>query len=176
MEPLFGKRVMAILSNVANSVSVEVAGAMARPLYVCTDLRGSSGSRELCMAAASMSKFAQQVPGRRQYRCSECVKRAPVSDSAPLRILHFYALVSASDCGLAPLRMKEVRLVLNAPPDNWAWRASPTGLELPPQCGQSLPAALQAQPALSKHKQGKYWRYSQAESDAIWRAAGPFPG
>ena len=158
---------MALLSNVANSVSVKIAGAFARPLYVCTDLRVPSGSRELCMAVASMSMFAQQVPGRSQYRCSECVKRAPVSDSTPLRILHLYARVSASDCGLTPLRMKEVRLVLNAPPDDWAWRASPPGLEPPPQCGQSAPAALQAQPAMSVHTQGKYWRYSEAKSDAI---------
>ena len=132
MDALLGKQFLAILSNGAKAVSVEVAGALARPLYVCTDLRGPSASRELCMAVASMSKFAQQVPGRSQYRCSECVKRAPVSDSKSLRILHVYALVSASDCGLTPLRMKEVRLVLNAPPDNWARRASPPCLEIPP--------------------------------------------
>ena len=165
MEALFGKHVKAIPSNVATAVSVEVAGVLARPLYVCMDRSGP----EPCMAVASMSEFIQQVPGRKQYRCSECMKRTPVSDSVPLRVLHLYALVAASDSGLTPLRMKQVRLVLTAPPDTWTW-----GSDV--QSGQALPATWQAQPTLIKDTRGTHWRYSQAESDAIWVAAGPFRG
>ena len=98
------------------------------------------------------------------------MQREPVSNDDPLRALHLYALVRARDGGLTPLRMKAVRLVLNAPPDDWAWNAEP-------HCGDASAGELQvgpAWPSLTKDSRSMHWRYSEDESDAIWRAAGPF--
>ena len=118
---------------------------------------------------ASMSEFVRQTSGRWPYLCNECVASGagvPVSDSEPLRVLHLYALVSARDGGLTPLRMKAVRLVLRAPPANWAW-----GVDLGAVLGPAV-----AQPAVAHETRGRSWRYSGAESDAIWCSAGPFRG
>ena len=101
------------------------------------------------------------------YRCSKCVQREPVSNDDPLRALHLYALGRARDGGLTPLRMKAVRLVLNAPPDDWTWNAHP-------QCGEASGRELRACPILTKDCRNKHWRYTELESEAIWRAAGPF--
>ena len=46
MKVLFGAHLMAILLEVAAAVSVEVAGALARPLYVCMDRRGHFDQRQ----------------------------------------------------------------------------------------------------------------------------------
>ena len=115
---VFGEGVVAMLRKVTSAVGVDVAGLLARPVYACTNIRGHGG---MCMSVASMSEFVQQGSGRGPYLCQECVSSGaglPVSDSKPLRVLHLYALVSARDGGLTPLRMKAVRMVLRAPPAN----------------------------------------------------------
>ena len=163
---VFGEGVVAMLRKVTSAVGVDVAGLLARPMYACTNIRGHGG---MCMSVASMSEFVQQGSGRGPYLCQECVASGagvPVSDSKPLRILHLYALVSARDGGLTPLRMKAVRMVLRAPPANWAWRVD---------LGAVLGLVL-AQPAVAHEARGRSWRYSDAESDAIWRSSGPFRG
>ena len=163
---LFGQEVMTQLSEIASAVSLNVAGLLARPLYVCTNYRQALPA-EMCMSVASMSQFVQQAPGRQHYRCAGCTASAegvPVSDSTPLRVLHLYILVSAQDGGLTPLRMKSLRLVVEAPPNRWAW-----GEEL-----GALPEPTLAQPVWSST--GKHWRYNAEESEAIWCLASSFRG
>ena len=63
--------------------SVDRAGFVARPLYVCTKCIYGD---QLCMKVASMSKFIPQAGIRRLYRCTKCVREdtgfaAPVPDS-----------------------------------------------------------------------------------------------
>ena len=110
------------------------------------------------MSVASMSKFVQQTGGRRHFRCQECVERAgdgPVSGS-PLRVLHLYVLVSATDRGLTPLRMKPLRLVVEAPPDKWGWGV--------PGSDSTLPEPTPAKPGLEDDNEGKLWRDNAEES------------
>ena len=72
---LFGEEVMKLLGQVASAVSLDVAGLLARPLYVCTNYR-EAPEAEMCMSVASMSQFIQQAAGRQQYRCKKCVASA----------------------------------------------------------------------------------------------------
>ena len=95
----------------------------------------------------------------------QAAQGVPITDRKPLRVLHLYALVSARDGGLTPLRMKAVRLVLRAPPASWAW-----GVDL----GAVLESVV-AQPVVAHETRGRSWRYSDAESDANWCSAGPIP-
>ena len=87
---LLGTKVWELVGDAAAAVNVAVAGYLARPLYVCTNASPSS-ENGMCMSIASMSRFVQQAPGQVHYRCSACVAKSegvPVSDSAPLRVLH----------------------------------------------------------------------------------------
>ena len=123
---LLGTEVSELIGEAARAVDVEVAGYLARPLYVCTNALPEA-KNEMCMSTASMSRFIQQAPGRVHYRCSDCVAKSvgvPVSDSTPVRVLHLYALIATRDDGATPMRMKPVRLVVHAPPDTWQWGAS----------------------------------------------------
>ena len=101
-----------------------------------------------------------QKPQKVHYRCSACVAKSegvPVSDSAPLRVLHLYALIATRDDGATPMRMKPVRLVVHAPPDTWQWGASA------PASG-SLQDVEMAHPTQS----GALFLYNKKESDALW--------
>ena len=121
------------------------------------------------MSVASMSYLVQQAAGRQQYRCAQCIADAeevPVSDSTPLRVLHLYVLVSARDGGLTPLRMKALRLVVEAPPDKWAWGEEPV----------TPPDPILAAPIRVDDRKGKLWRYNAQESDAIWCSACSYRG
>ena len=62
---------MTLLDKVAEPVSVEVAGLLARPLYLCTG-KSKLVKLGLCISVASMSRFVQQGAGRQQYLCAKC--------------------------------------------------------------------------------------------------------
>ena len=68
------------------------------------------------------------------------------------------------------MSMKEVRLVVSAPPDNWAW-----GKDMH-QLLSDLPDMVLAKPTEAKDRRGKHWRYTKEESDAIWSYSEPFRG
>ena len=110
------------------------------------------------MSTASMSRFIEQARGRLHYRCTDCVANdagVPVSDSTPLRVLHLYALISTEDGSLTPLRMKEVRMVVSAPPDTWSWRVAPA-----PELHSDvyLYGSFAAQPTPAKDSRGNIFR------------------
>ena len=94
-------------------------------------------------------------------------KGSPASGSRPLRVLDIYVLVATSEGTLTPLRMKALRLIVDAPPDRWAW-----GVEL-----GSLPALIRAQPnGYGGKRERKMWQYNETESEAIWCYAGSYRG
>ena len=66
--------------------------------------------------------------------------------------------------------MKEVRLVVSAPPDKWAWGGNIA------QLLSELPDCVLAEPTRAEDRRGKHWRYSKEESDAIWSYSEPFRG
>ena len=120
-----------------------------------------------------MSQLIEHVEGRLHYRCGNCVKKdkgESASGSFPLRVLHLYALVSVRDQVITPLHSKPVRLVVAAPPVKWAW-----GQELRDDDRPRLDSHG-ARPARAEDSRGEHWRYSSAESDAIWCHAGPYRG
>ena len=127
----------------------------------------------MCMSVASMSQLIKHVEGRLHYRCGNCVKKdagEPASGSLPLRVLHLYALVGAGGQALTPLHSKPVRLVVAAPQAKWAW-----GRELRDDERPRLDSRG-AWPERAQDSRGEHWRYSPAESDAIWCHAGPYRG
>ena len=160
---LLGTKVWERVLEAAAAVDVAVAGYLARPLYVCTNAKPSS-EHGMCMSIASMSRFVQQAPGQVHYRCSACVAKSegvPVSDSAPLRVLHLYALIATRDDGATPMRMKPVRLVVHAPPDTWKWGASA------PASGRAS-GSLQDVEMAHPTQSGALFLYNKKESDALW--------
>ena len=63
------------------------------------------------------------------------------------------------DGSLTPLRMKEVRLVVSAPPDTWSWHVA-----LAPGHHDVFPA----KPTRPEDRRGEYFQYNNKESDALW--------
>ena len=120
---MFGESVAKKISQHVGAVALELRGFLARPLYFCTASSGSKG--EMCMSLASMSQLVKHTEGRQDYRCRKCAanasEREPASSSLPLRVLHIYALVGTSGPAPTPLHMQPVRLVVTAPPEDWAW-------------------------------------------------------
>ena len=117
---------------------------------------------------ATETTSAQQAPGQVHYRCSACVAKSagvPVSDSAPLRVLHLYALIATRDDDATPMRMKPLRLVVHAPPDTWKW-------------GGSAPASsnLQDVEMADPTESGALFLYNKKESDALWRFSSCYRG
>ena len=116
---LFGHELSDSVLYMLEHMGLKHAGFVARPLYVCTS-RFEHG--QMCMNVASMSKFIRLGDGRSHYRCRKCADRqAPVSDSAPLRVLDVYTLVRDGDSKPTLLRRAAYRLRLRAPPYRWAW-------------------------------------------------------
>ena len=162
---------MGKITKAVESVALELCGFLARPLYVCTAHSGSEG--RMCMSVASMSHFIMHTEGRQHYRCKKCAREAsvgePASGSLPLRVLHLYALVGTGGHAPTPLHMRPVRLVVAAPPAEWAWGLSDvTGVLAG---GQSA-----AEPKQGWDSDGQHWCYNGAESTAIWYAARPYRG
>ena len=165
---LFGESVAEKISQAVRAVDLELCGFLARPLYVCTASSGSEG--EMCMSVASMSQLIMHSEGRQHYRCRKCVGdaclREPASGSLPLRVLHLYALVGTGGHAPTPLHMRPVRLVVAAPPAEWAW-------------GQDRllgGGVSDASPEQGFDSVGAHWRYNEAESTAIWYRADSYRG
>ena len=88
------------------------------------------------------------------YRCGKCAAKdggEPASGSLPLRVLHLYALVGTGGSAPTPLHMRPVRLVLAAPPPQWAWGKHQTSGDLR---GFDAPAAS-PEPGLDSR--GAHW-------------------
>ena len=148
-------------------MGLEHAGFVARPLYTCTmPIEGG----QICMNVASMSKFIHHRDGRGHYRCAKCIQReladsAPVSDSAPLRVLDLYILVRAGS-KTTFMRSKPYTLCLRTPPPRWAW-----DVDLGP-----LPPLTQARPKVVSRAKGQFYEYNAAESEAIWCYSSSYEG
>ena len=82
---------------------------------------------------------------------------APVSDSAPLRVLDLYILVRDGSKATF-MRSHPFRLCLRAPPSRWAFDVD---------MGQP-PELAQASPKVFSHAKGTFHEYNDAESEAIW--------
>ena len=125
------------------------------------------------MSVASMSQLIRHAEGRLLYRCTKCAGDAslgePASGSVLLRVLHLYALVGTGGHAPTPLHMRPVRLVVAAPPAEWAWGLSDVTCVL--AGGQSA-----AKPKQGWDSDGQHWCYDGAESTAIWCAARPYCG
>ena len=168
---VLGAKVWELVGDVATAVDVTVAGYLARPLYVCTNAKPSS-EHGMCMSIASMSRHIQQAPGQVHYRCSACVAKGegvPVSDSAPLRVLHLYALIATRDDDATPMRMKPVRLVVHAPPDTWKWGA-------PAPASGTVSGSPQDVEVAHPTQSGALFRYNKKESDALWSSSSCYRG
>ena len=168
----FGESVAKKITQHVRAVALELRGVLARPLYVCTASSGSNG--EMCMSVASMSKLVMHTEGRQHYRCRKCAEdvseREPASGSLPLRVLYLYALVGTNGPAPTPLHMRPVRLVVTAPPADWAWGQGP----VPDVLGGGRSAASPVQGVDSVWE--RYWRYNHAESTAIWCRARSYRG
>ena len=162
---------MSRLRKAVEDMAVEVVGVLGRPLYVCTARPFEGRPERLCMSTASMSPLIQLSSARRHYLCVGCKSggKAPVSDSAPLRVLHLHVTVAASDGLPTPVRMKPVPVVLEAPPDSFAW-GSPTS-----SAPRSLGGKAADGPALT-YGPKRMRSFKGEASDAIWHAAKAFRG
>ena len=98
-------------------------------------------------------------------------EREPASGSVPLRVLHIYALVSASGPAPTPLHMPAVRLVVTAPPEDWAWGRPPEDWS-----AYNGGARSTAWPTQGVDSRGAHFRYNDAESRAIWYRARSYCG
>ena len=160
---VFGPRVARVLTGIMENVGLLLGGVVARPLYKCMGSRPGGA----CMSMASMSRIFQGGPGRGEYLCSNCARRAqgmPVSDSAPLRALMLYAVTAVGDGEGHAVRMAPVRIVVSAPPAQWGWGRPAVG-----------PEELQeAQPDWQQLGRVGQWRYSPRDSEQIWLSSGPF--
>ena len=174
---LFGDEVMSKLANAAAEVSLEAVGVLGRPLYVCTARPHEDAPEHLCMSTAAMSPLMQLPAARKHFLCAKCKNklRAPVSDSAPLRVLHLYITVAATDGLPTPLRMKPLPAVVEAPPDSFAWG----NLNMSRFDSESAPMAEPKQFNIAQDSHGEGVRaylFNSESSQAIWRAAGAFRG
>ena len=99
---------------------------------------------------------------------------APVSDSAPLRVLHLYVTVAATDGLPTPVRMKPLPVVLEAPPDTFAWHSSKLHTFDQP-ASVAVPTRLDI--ALDRHgARVVAYAFNPEESKGIWCCAGAFRG
>ena len=168
---LFGEAVAKLLADAVAAVDLELRGFLARPLYVCTSTSGRDSL--MCMSVASMSKLIMHREGRLHYRCGKCMAKdagEPASGSSPLRVLHLYALVGTDGRALTPLHSRPVRLVVAAPPAQWAWGEQLREDDLPGLDSRG------ASPERGLDSRGEHWRYQAADSNAIWCYAGPYRG
>ena len=148
-------------------MGLENAGVVARPLYACTK---HIEDGEMCMKVASRSKYIQLGDVRSHSRCTkcrqeECADSAPVSGSAPLRVLDLYTLVRDGS-KVTFMRSHPFKLCLRAPPSRWAFDVD---------MGQP-PELAQASPKVFSHAKGTFREYNDAESEAIWCYSSSYEG
>ena len=168
---VFGNEVMSELHKVVADMSLEVVGVLGRPLYVCTARKRGRSSERLCMSIASMSPLMQLSAARKHYLCAKCKdeQNAAVSVNAPLRVLHLYVTVAAADGLPTPVRMKPLPVVLEAPPDSFAWG------RLKPTVHWGEPDAVPTHLSIAQNEKIAYLFNSEA-SERIWCFAGAFRG
>jgi hypothetical protein len=176
---LFGVDVMDQVGRAATQHGLEIAGVVGRPLYVCTSRLHGDPNR-LCMATAAMAPIMQLGAAREHYRCCKCKEAgtapgsasAPVSeDDKPLRVLHLYVTVTASQDGQhTPVRTKPLAVVLQAPPDCFGWGKVPIDVDDGPA---AVPSRLNVKSRSSGFNEAAYLFDSEA-SNAIWCSAAAF--
>ena len=150
----FGVDVAAELADKTSRVSKTFAGIVARPLYACTAFKLRARSEvhtKLCGKVASMSPLLEFPAEREHWLCADCLRRgAPVSDSAPRRMLRLYP--------------------------NYTFAFSPHccfGLHTTSRVFMEG-ASTRASPLSVAASVGAVWKYSEAESEAIWLTAKAF--
>ena len=149
-------------------MGLDLVGFLARPVYVCTAKVGVHN--QMCCSVASMSRLIRHSRGRLFYRCKRCLDSeigGVVSDEIPKRILLLYALVSIGSSDPTPVHMKPVRLVVSAPPQQWAWNALLGAVEFP---------RMPSEPKRGQDCRGCHWSYETRASDAFWLHSGPYQG
>ncbi len=169
---VFGSRVSGLLRESAARVRKQFAGAVARPLYQCTEVVDG----HMCSNVASMSRFMDKPRGRPPYRCRGCAERAkragdaPGSASASLRVLWAYPMVEDPEGQPTPLHVTEpVRLLLHAPPPTWRWTTTHRAADLV----EATPAPVAGALARGGRRE-RLHAYTEAESDALWLRSEPF--
>ena len=117
-----------------------------------------------------MSPLLQLSSERKHYMCAKCTGdgKAPVSDSAPLRVLHLYVTVADKDGLPTTMRMKPVPVVLDAPPNTFGWNVAPGSASVK-KC-LAVPTKFEI-----TDKLGAY-NYNIEASEAIWSSADSFRG
>ena len=125
----------------------------------------------MCMSVASMSPLIIHTEARHHYRCRKCAGNVsledPASGSVALRMLYLYPLVGADGHASTGVHTQPVRLIVTAPPAEWAW------------CEGDATEVLTDERSAASPKQGwdtggAHWRYNDAESSAIWSRAESF--
>ena len=174
---LFGDEVMSKLANAAAEVSLEAVGVLGRPLYVCTARPHENAPEHLCMSTAAMSPLMQLSAARKHFLCAKCENklRAPVSDSAPVRVLQLFITVEATDGQPTPLRMKPLSVVVEAPPDSFTWGSMNTNTF----DWESVSKAEPTQFNIGRDSHGRNvvaYSFNSEASKAIWCSAGAFRG
>ena len=119
-----------------------------------------------------------QLPAaRKHFLCAKCKNklRAPVSDSAPLRVLQLYITVAATDGQPTPLRMKPLPVVVEAPPDSFTWGS----MNMSTFDSESASMAVPTQFNIARDSRGRNvvaYSFNSEASKAIWCSAGAFRG
>ena len=173
---LFGEEVMSKLVTTAAEVSLEAVGVLGRPLYVCTARPHENAPEQLCMSRAAMSPLMQLSAGRKHFLCAKCEKklRVPVSDKTPLRVLHLFITVEATDGQPTPLRMKPLSVVVEAPPDSFAWGSMNTNTFDSESVSMAVPTPFNI--ARSRGRNVVAYSFNSEASKAIWCSAGAWRG
>ena len=176
-DTLFGDEVMSSLRELAANAALEIVGVLGRPLYACTARPYENAPEQFCMAPAAMSPLLQLSAARKHFLCPKCKKELRVSGagSVPLRVLHLYITVAATDGRPTPLRMKPLAAVVEAPPDSFAWG----NLNVPRFDSESASMAEPTQFNIAQDSHGEGVRaylFNSESSQAIWCAAGAFRG
>ena len=168
---------MSKLHSAAAEVSLEAVGVLGRPLYVCTARPHEDAPEHLCMSTAAMSPLMQLPAARKHFLCAKCENKlkAPVSDSAPLRVLQLYITVAATDGQPTPLRMKPLPVVVEAPPDSFTWGSMNTNTFDSENVSMAVPTQFNiAQDSHGRHVVA--YSFNSEASKAIWCSAGAFRG
>jgi hypothetical protein len=112
---------MNIWDKVASSVGLKVAGVLGRPLYVCTQ---QTSDGKPCVAVAAMSPLMESATTHNYFVSVNCKHEradAPVSDSAPLRVLRLYILAHTDQGNMTVMRSASFRTIIKAPRDQIRW-------------------------------------------------------
>jgi hypothetical protein len=155
---------MNMWDKVASSVGLKVAGVLGRPLYVCTQQKSNGRP---CMAVAAMSPLMESATAHNHFVCANCKREradAPVSDSAPLRVLRLYILVHIDHGNMTVMRSASFRIIIKALRDQIRWgRVSASAI---------LEDLTMVHPKCElRSERLDFLSYNDEESQAIWEDA-----